>query len=303
MTLFLSVICISSLHAAKMTIAVLDLKGKGVPEAAAQSVSDIIRSEFVNIENFMVVERSAMDEILKEQGLQQTGCTDASCAVQMGKLLSAQKIIVGEMNKIGKAVLLTLRIIDVEKGVSEYSSRDKASAIENVDEAAIKISRKLTQRIVSGEKEFFSPLTPLGYYSRSLVPGWGQIYAGHTVKGSIVAGGFVASWLVVGLAYYNYSLKKDAYDSEPLSSGNFSKRRDEYDTAGKLFDYSFIVVGAVYVLHWVDVIFFSKPEFSSVSAGSDFNRNRFGAGYIYSIVPKAVPYNETEFRMGAVWRF
>ena len=36
----------------KVTVAVLDLTGKGVPNIAATAASDIIRSEFVNIVNF-----------------------------------------------------------------------------------------------------------------------------------------------------------------------------------------------------------------------------------------------------------
>ncbi len=84
-------------RAEKMQIAVLDLEPKGIPKIMAGAVSDIVRSELVKSGYFTVVERGQMDAILREQGFQMTGCTDSACAVQMGKLLSAKKILMGEI--------------------------------------------------------------------------------------------------------------------------------------------------------------------------------------------------------------
>ena len=98
----LFILSVSAFADEKVTIAVLDLNPKGVSARVANVVADIIRSEFVNIGNFTVVERSQMNAIMEEQGLQMSGCTDSSCAVQFGKLLSARRIVVGEVNKAGK---------------------------------------------------------------------------------------------------------------------------------------------------------------------------------------------------------
>ena len=77
-------------------IAVMDLKADGVPEKIARTVSNMIRTELINTGNFSVVDRTQMDQILKEQGFQKTGCTDQKCAVQLGRLMSARKMVVGE---------------------------------------------------------------------------------------------------------------------------------------------------------------------------------------------------------------
>ncbi len=262
--LFLLIVYVNPLLSAdKMTIAVMDIRPNGISNTAAKAASDVIRSEFVNVANFLIVERGAMNEILKEQGLQMSGCTDQSCAVKIGKLLSAQKIVVGEMNIINSTVLFTLRIIDVEKGVSEFSAREKAPSMEEMDIAAVKIARKLTQRIVSGNKEFFTPISPLGYYSRSIVPGWGQFYAGHELKGFTYAGLFVISGVVMYFNYQNYLDKRDAYKYEPIGSDQFAARRSDYQLASYLSWGSLGLMGAVYLAHWVDILFFSKPDFSS----------------------------------------
>ena len=78
--------------AEKMRIVVMSLKADGVADRTARTVTNMLRTEFINIGRFTVVERAQMDAILKEQGLQQTGCTDQECAVQIGKLMSAKTL-------------------------------------------------------------------------------------------------------------------------------------------------------------------------------------------------------------------
>ncbi len=74
-------------RAEKMQVAVLDLNPKAVSKILAGAVTDMIRSEMVKTGLYTIIERTRMDEILKEQALQMTGCTDQTCAVKIGKLL------------------------------------------------------------------------------------------------------------------------------------------------------------------------------------------------------------------------
>jgi hypothetical protein len=40
--------------------------------------------------------------------------------VEIGKLLSANKVLVGEVNQLDKTTIITVRIVDVSKGVAEF---------------------------------------------------------------------------------------------------------------------------------------------------------------------------------------
>ncbi len=135
----------------KTVIAVLDIKALGVSKMTAKVASNMIRSDLVNMGSFSVVERAQIDMILKEQGFQQTGCTDQECAVKVGRLVSARKILIGELQKLGSVMIITVRIVDVEKGISEYAARDKAKSEEVLDEAITRITGKLAERIVGME--------------------------------------------------------------------------------------------------------------------------------------------------------
>jgi hypothetical protein len=57
-----------------------------------------------------------MQEILKEQGFQQSGCTSDACAVQVGQLLGVKNIVVGSVGMAGSYTVLSVRVIDVGNG-------------------------------------------------------------------------------------------------------------------------------------------------------------------------------------------
>ncbi len=286
----------------KVTVAVLDLDPKGVPKIAAMAVSDIIRAEFVNIANFTVVERAQMKAILEEQSLQMTGCTDASCAVQFGKILSAKRIVIGEVTKLGKGAIITARYVDVAKGTSLFSAKDKADTIDDIDKAAERLAKNLAQRIVDEDKEVLSSKTMTEYYVRSILPGLGQFYADKPVQGIISATLFVGSGIAAYFMYADYKKKDDDYHNLDRGSVNFDSKYDAYEKAGLYFDISLYVVGAVYLLHWIDVLFIARPDFGKpTEAEAAFN----SAFYNFDIC--AVPVSETGydrvFKAGAGMRF
>ncbi len=101
-------------HAERVRIAVMDLRAEGVSAKTSRVVTNMLRTNLINLKKFTIVERSQMDLILKEQGFQQTGCTDQDCAVQIGKVLSVRKILIGELSSIGSSLMMTIRIVDVE---------------------------------------------------------------------------------------------------------------------------------------------------------------------------------------------
>lgn len=105
------------LDSLKPAVAVLDLTGNGYAKADLEVLTNRLRSELVETGHFTVVERSEMTAILKEQGFQQTGCTDASCAVEVGRLLNVQYMIIGSVDKAGEIITVNVRQVKVESGV------------------------------------------------------------------------------------------------------------------------------------------------------------------------------------------
>ena len=117
----------------RTTMAVLPLESLGLSGQEAEVLANRLRSLLVNIGNYDVVDRSRMEEILTEQGFQQTGCTSDECVVEAGKLLGVQKMLAGSIGKFGSVYTLELRIIDVETGrIESTASYDYKVELENI---------------------------------------------------------------------------------------------------------------------------------------------------------------------------
>ena len=106
---------------AKPTAAVLDFEGSGITNQEAQVLTERLGSELVQTDVMIMVERNQMSEIMDEQGLQQSGCTTAECAAEIGALLGVQKMITGSFGKIGNTYTIEARMFSVETGTTEKS--------------------------------------------------------------------------------------------------------------------------------------------------------------------------------------
>ena len=140
--LFLS----SSSFAARIPLAVYGLTPQeGVTPGRADMVSDMVRMKLRACGRFDLVEKAEMEKIIKEQGFQQTGCTETECAVKIGKVLNVKKMVVGGLGKIETAYRLSLRVVDVETAVIEVE--DAESQIVKAEELESKLVPPLVARL------------------------------------------------------------------------------------------------------------------------------------------------------------
>lgn len=131
----------------RLTISVMDLNvTSGLSPQEVSMLTDKLLNEFVNTKFYKVVERSKRDEILKEQGFQQSGaCDQGACLVEAGQLLGVQKMVGGTIGKLGVMYVVELRIMDVKTGeidqaFSRKYSGDVSNLLDAMREAAIVFS-------------------------------------------------------------------------------------------------------------------------------------------------------------------
>ncbi len=101
------------------TMAVLDFEGRGISQLEAQTLTDRLTSELAKTNAMIMVERNQMNEILDEQGFQQSGCTSAECAAEVGALLGVQHMISGSFGKLGNSYTIDAKMFSVETGQTE----------------------------------------------------------------------------------------------------------------------------------------------------------------------------------------
>jgi|TARA_B100000959_G_scaffold217829_1_gene229834 TolB-like protein len=98
-----------------VTIAVFDFENNGLEQSEVRILTDELQSKLVQVGGYKVVERRKIDNILKEQKYQMSGCVD-ECMIEIGNTLGARQIITGNIGKLGKKYNVIANLIDVETG-------------------------------------------------------------------------------------------------------------------------------------------------------------------------------------------
>jgi curli biogenesis system outer membrane secretion channel CsgG len=122
----------------KTTLSVMDLNiTSGLSAQEVAMLTDKLLNEFVTFSYYKVIERSKRDEILKEQGFQQSGaCDQSSCLVEAGQLLGVQKMVGGTIGKLGAVFAVELRVMDVKTGeIDQAFSRKYSGDVSNLLDA------------------------------------------------------------------------------------------------------------------------------------------------------------------------
>jgi TolB-like protein len=203
----------------KTAVAVMNLKGTSISEQDAKFLTDRLTIELQRAGVFEVLERDKMDEILKEQGFQQTGaCDETACLVEAGRLLPVQKMVGGSLGKIGDVFAAQLRLIDLKTGkVEKTSARDYKGQMEflltvGMKEVAEELSGKLkaqaqtpvqtqttpqTEAMIRGmleaQYEDKSKSKGWAFFWSLLIPGAGNIYAKNYAGGIVFLTGAVVT--------------------------------------------------------------------------------------------------------------
>lgn len=184
-------------------IAVLEISGNGIEKSEAKGLTDRLRSELFNTGSYDVLEREQMNEILQEQGFQQSGmCDEASCLVQVGKLVGVTYMVGGSVTRIGDLFSVSARIIDVRTGkIIRTATADVNGNLEKI----LKETMQDISRIISGLK----------VHSRTNTAAW------ITLGGGALLGGIGGYFTLAGDADW------ELYDSEGIDVNALSAYKDD----------------------------------------------------------------------------
>ena len=265
----------------KPRLAILDLKAKeGVSKSMAGIFSDLIRSGMVKTKLFIVVDRSSIQAILKEQSFQQSGCTDTACAVQLGRLLAANKIMLGNIAKVGKRFIVTINIVDVSKAQIDFSDSATASDPTKIEETSENLARKIGARIMGIEDVFITRKKKSRFpniWRSALLPGWGQYHDGSKIRGYI----YMASAAFLGLYTYSrytkYISAEDAYNgtigvglftatlsqlptSYLIDTSLYNDKRNTYEKQSKQLNFSAALLSLFWVWNIIDAGIFKRTQ-------------------------------------------
>lgn len=96
-------------------VAIIDFESKapGNPELG-QQLSDILTARMSIYDQFQLVERKKLEELLKEHQLNLTGMVDTDQAIKVGKMLGAKIMVFGRAFPVDKDLYIVAKIVGTE---------------------------------------------------------------------------------------------------------------------------------------------------------------------------------------------
>jgi len=108
-----------------ITMAIMGFEATNINEAEVRILTDRLTTKMAQAGKYVIIERARMNEVLAEQGFQQSGCVSSECAVEAGSMLGVEIIVTGSIGKLGDLYTMDVRAISVESGkIINQASRD-----------------------------------------------------------------------------------------------------------------------------------------------------------------------------------
>lgn len=156
--LFLFLIVSASAEDRKCNIAVLDFNTNSFTKKDIIGLTGRLNYLIFNTGQYNIIERSMLEEILKEQGFQKTGCTNTQCAVEIGQLIGVEKICIGSFNKVGSFITSNARLVDVSTGKIEKMASVECERCDIDYVYKYSIKRIVEKLILTREPEYEKPI-------------------------------------------------------------------------------------------------------------------------------------------------
>lgn len=115
--LICSFIVVQSMYSQEKVLGVMDLTAKaGVSESDASIVTEFLFDSIFKYakDDYKIIARSQREALLEEIAVAHSGlCDEQSCAVEYGRYLAADYMVVGSFKKFGSSYYLTLKLVNV----------------------------------------------------------------------------------------------------------------------------------------------------------------------------------------------
>ncbi|MBN2051273.1 MAG: hypothetical protein JW760_12545, partial [Spirochaetales bacterium] len=98
----------------KPLITVLDFTVSEVSQAEMKSVIGLLSSALFKTNCFTVIDVSQRETVLKELEFSLSGCTDESCMLEVGKMLAAEAIVLGNISRVGSKYVFSAKMLETE---------------------------------------------------------------------------------------------------------------------------------------------------------------------------------------------
>ena len=130
-----------------------------------KGLAEVLSFELGNEKSLVIIERSERNSILQEINFSLTGLSDTQASLDVGRLLTANFMVVGEVIGIDRQFLVTLKLLDVETGAIVWQEQVR-SRLNNYESGSRFFAKSLISALAADE-----PTPDSSRFAETLVSG------------------------------------------------------------------------------------------------------------------------------------
>ena len=100
------------------TIAIMGIDVQDL-DISKTTLRSMVQLEVEKADKFSVLDKYDIQDLLQKENISLEGCYGKTCLAGVGKLLKVQKVLTGNIDKMGDKIVMSFRIIDVEHEIIE----------------------------------------------------------------------------------------------------------------------------------------------------------------------------------------
>jgi hypothetical protein len=129
------------------SVAIYPLKTTGVEAPLGSSLTSILAAELSKSPRLKIIQASLVQTVMERQAINLSDMYDSSKnQVELGRMVAAQKILLGEVLLLGGKYQLNLNLIDVEKGTTDLAQSEICPCSEEqLSQLATEMATKIRQ--------------------------------------------------------------------------------------------------------------------------------------------------------------
>lgn len=122
-------------------VAIMPIKDAPGAPGSGQHALTAFSSSLLAIPAYEIVERGALDTVLKEHQLGTSGLVDEAHAVEIGKLLNADMVLIGELTEVVErkhlilppaSVAVSARMVDARTGIVAWTASQRVGGLKRL---------------------------------------------------------------------------------------------------------------------------------------------------------------------------
>jgi hypothetical protein len=213
----------SQVQAQKQSIGVLNIEGRGVLPTA-EALGSMVRIEMEKTNRYTVLDWYDIREVLVKNNVDVTSCYGKTCVMDAGKILRADKMLVGSVERFGERIAIILKVVDVQTGEIVSSNTTEYQNFQTEMQRMIEISvksllgitpdPKLVEALVSYNEPVESHVTKVNLSGPRVGMYYTDGIAGERMRADKVPYGGLGMYAVSSMIGWQQEVQY-------LSSGNF----------------------------------------------------------------------------------